>query len=206
MVMKVELRNDSVHISGYVNAVGRDSRRLCDDWGCPFVEQVAAGTFDKAIKRADNIGLMKNHETTIGGTQAGNLILYEDSIGLFAECDVTDSEVVECARADKLKGWSFGFYEESSHQEPTADPECRRRILDEIELLEVSILTSKTPAYFGTSIEARQLDGKTLKYRMTEDKCEIINKTPKDDDSRSDVFFDLRKRQIEILKMKGGQK
>ena len=94
MVMKVELRNDSVHISGYVNAVGRDSRRLCDDWGCPFVEQVAAGTFDKAIKRADNIGLMKNHETTIGGTQAGNLTLYEDSIGLYAECDVTDAEVV----------------------------------------------------------------------------------------------------------------
>lgn len=205
MAMQIEVRNDSVHISGYVNAVGRDSRKMYDDWGCPYVEQVMPGAFDKAIKRSQKIELKKNHEDVIGSTQEGNLILYEDNIGLYAECDVDDYEVVEAARAEKLRGWSFAFYEEKAHAESTTDPECRRRVLEEIDLLEVSILTNKTPAYFGTSIEARQNDGYTKKYRAVETDCCISKKAPKEDNS-SKVSFDLQKRQIEILKLKGVKK
>lgn len=43
--MRVEIRADNkVHIEGYVNAVGRDSRPLPSPKG-KFVEQVAPGVF-----------------------------------------------------------------------------------------------------------------------------------------------------------------
>lgn len=40
--MQIEIRGDRVHISGYVNAVGRDSRPIPDRRGT-FVEQVEPG-------------------------------------------------------------------------------------------------------------------------------------------------------------------
>ena len=50
--MKVELRNDSVYIEGYVNAVGRDSRPIRDKTtGKRFVEQIVPGTFKRALAK-----------------------------------------------------------------------------------------------------------------------------------------------------------
>ena len=47
-MFKVEIRNDSVHIDGYVNAVERDSKVLRDDRG-EFIEKVKAGAFQSVI-------------------------------------------------------------------------------------------------------------------------------------------------------------
>ena len=53
--MKIEIRSDSVHISGYVNAVERDSRVLppamASEATRDFVEQVVSGAFSRAISR-----------------------------------------------------------------------------------------------------------------------------------------------------------
>lgn len=50
--MRVELRNDSVYIEGYVNAVGRDSRPIRDrTTGKRFVEQIVPGTFKRALAK-----------------------------------------------------------------------------------------------------------------------------------------------------------
>ena len=38
--MRIEIRNDSVLIDGYVNAVARDSRPMLDEKGEKFVEQI----------------------------------------------------------------------------------------------------------------------------------------------------------------------
>ncbi len=54
--MKVELRsNGTVHISGYVNAVERDSRvlpaKMAPSATGNFVEQIRAGTFARSLRR-----------------------------------------------------------------------------------------------------------------------------------------------------------
>ena len=53
--MNIEIRSKSVIISGYVNAVERDSRILpasmCAEATDPFVEQVEAGAFQRAIDK-----------------------------------------------------------------------------------------------------------------------------------------------------------
>lgn len=60
--MKVEIRADnSVRISGYVNAVERESCPLRSPQG-EFVEMVAAGTFARAIQNAASVDFMVDHE------------------------------------------------------------------------------------------------------------------------------------------------
>ena len=108
--MKVEVRNDQVEISGYVNCVLRDSKPLQSERGF-FVEQILPNTFTEALTRTDNVDLLFNHkeDRKLGSTSQGNLTLKEDSIGLFATTTITDEEVIKEARSGNLKGWSFSF-------------------------------------------------------------------------------------------------
>lgn len=69
--MKVEIRGaDEVRISGYVNAVERDSRVLPAAMGAgattDFVEKVSAGAFRRAIARNPDVRMLFNHEREIG--------------------------------------------------------------------------------------------------------------------------------------------
>ena len=72
--MEIEIRSDSVHITGYVNAVGRDSRPLIAECG-KCVEQIAPGTFSRALRAAENVALKLDHGRVIGGTKDGTLKL-----------------------------------------------------------------------------------------------------------------------------------
>lgn len=38
----IEIRNDSILLNGYVNAIARDSRPMLDDNGEKFVEQIVS--------------------------------------------------------------------------------------------------------------------------------------------------------------------
>lgn len=148
-------------IDGYVNAVARDSRPIRNREGQRFIEQIVPGAFERALKR-NEVKLLLNHDETrvLGSTQT-NLTLYEDNIGLRAHAEITDAEVIEKARQKKLRGWSFGFYELDATEEKIRE-DLNRRFIEEMKLVEVSILDeSKTPAYRGTSIEARA-EGKEL--------------------------------------------
>lgn len=201
-MMRIEVRdNDEVTISGYVNAVGRDSKPLRSLRGL-FIEQVRPGTFDKAIKRAENIEVMFNHQRSLGGTKSGNLSLREDNIGLFARAVIRDREVAQAAIEKRLRGWSFGFRALADEWEEIPD-KLPRRYLDDMELDEVSVLT-KEPAYYGTSIEAR--DDKT---EFAEVRCfvsadtETADLRSKDEKKTEKVDYSLRKKRIEIEKMKG---
>ena len=62
VVMRIEIRNDSVMLDGYVNAVARDSRPMLDEHGEKFVEQIVPKTFQRAIEKNDNIFCLLNHE------------------------------------------------------------------------------------------------------------------------------------------------
>ena len=153
--MNVRLKKDSVVITGYVNAVERDSKTLRDRIG-EFIERIAAGAFGRAIERNDNIRILLNHDPArdLGGTKDGNLTLREDAIGLRAKATITDKDVVEKARSGRLVGWSFGFYDRDV--EKTDVDGIAHRYVKDLDLEEVSILDdTKAPAYIGTLIEAR---------------------------------------------------
>lgn len=154
-VVIVRVREDSVDIEGYVNAIERKSRPLMSRIG-RFVERICKGAFKKAINRNDNIRLLLNHnwERDLGGTKDGNLVLTEDNIGLHARATINDQEVAEKARNGLLVGWSFGF--KDREVDNSVENGMPTRDVKDLDLFEVSILDrTKTPAYDGTLLAVR---------------------------------------------------
>lgn len=190
--MKVEVRSDKIIISGYVNAVERDSKVLPANFlsgiSKPFKECIKAGTFTKAIRNSNNILIKFNHDRKIGSTLEGTLFLKEDNIGLHARAIISDTEVISEAKKGNLTGWSFGMI--VNHDEINDTGTEMHRIIDNITLTEVSVLTIP-PAYAGTSIEMRGENIETTDIRSIEDKSEI---------SFNDT--DMKNKKIEILKEK----
>ncbi len=177
--MRIEIRNDSVILDGYVNAVARDSRPMLDERGEKFVEQISPKTFQRALEKSDDVLCLLNHELSrvLGSTKQGNIELFEDNIGLRAICKITDAEVIEKAKANRLRGWSFGFEALKEHEEPLENG-LKRRFVDEMNLAEVSIIDEhKIPCYVGTSIEMRADKEAKLEYRGEEFKAKIIDET-----------------------------
>ena len=173
--MKAEIRADKkrMTIEGYVNVADRNSRTLMGPRG-PFVERISPGTFGQAIRNAQSVRLMYNHQRDLGGTDDGNLDVFEDNIGLYARADVTDPEVIEEAVQGHLRGWSFGFLPLADVWEDGDPP---HRCINELELREVSILTL-TPAYIATSIEARGEDVVAVEYRQAGEEMEVTMLEP----------------------------
>lgn len=174
--MKIKIRSDSVEISGYVNAVERVSKPLWSRVG-DFIERICAGAFKKALNRADDVHILLNHDWArdLGSIKAGNLELEEDNIGLHARATITDPEVIEKARAGRLRGWSFGF-KDRDVENGLEEGRLLRKVRD-LDLYEVSILDDrKSPAYAGTLIAARSVDGKEeLHFRGEEFIDEDVN-------------------------------
>lgn len=157
--MQIRVRDDSVEISGYVNAIERRSNPLRSRMG-QFIERICKGAFKKGIERNDNIRLLENHDWTrdLGGTKEGNLKLTEDSIGLRADATLTDPEAVKKAKNGEYVGWSFGFKDREGGVENDIDSETHlplRKVRD-LDLYEVSLLDrNKRPAYDGTLVSVR---------------------------------------------------
>lgn len=157
--MDIEVRNDSVVISGYVTSVERWSKPLLANCGGMIqrcIEKIKAGAFSTALKRNNNVKVLLNHNKNreLANTLDGTAKLEEDNIGLRAEVTITDAEVVEKAKKNKLVGWSFGFYGNSvaiGNENGMAT-----RTVSDMDLMEVSVLDdTKSPAYYGTSLETR---------------------------------------------------
>ena len=174
--MNVEIRGEAVVITGYVNAIERYSKPITGNLRNKvqtFIERVKAGVFKTALKRNEDVKVLLNHnwDRELANTKDGSAKLEEDNIGLRAEVIITDKEVVEKARNNKLVGWSFGFYPNAD--EIGTDGQYATRTLQDIDLAEVSILDdTKSPAYYGTSIETRSEGGKIMEIReevMTEE-------------------------------------
>lgn len=177
--MKIIIRADHVHIEGYVNAVERLSKPITERLGT-FRERVKAGTFSKALKRAEDIRILSNHEweKDLGGIKDGNLKLEEDAIGLRAEADIFDAQVMEDAKAGNLVGWSFGFYPLESRD--TSEDGMPIKELIDIDLKEVSLLNRKhVPAYDGTLVMVRDNEPKiVIGESLMDDDIDIREETP----------------------------
>lgn len=176
--MKINIRADSVEIEGYVNAIERNSKPLWSRMG-QFIERICKGAFKKALKRNDDVKILLNHDPSreLGSTKQGNLELEEDNIGLKARAIITDKDVIEKARNGDLVGWSFGFTDREV--ENTIERGMPLRAVKDLNLEEVSILDrTKTPAYDGTLIMARDDDGE-LHFRGEDfiDDVSIRNET-----------------------------
>lgn len=180
--MKVEIRNDKVIIEGYVNAVERESRPLITEKG-RVNEKIKAGTWRKALSRAENVNALLDHRTdkVLASTKEGTVTLDEDEIGLRATVVTADAEAMKKAREGKLKGWSFGMYVNEESYEERANQLPLREVSD-LDILEISVIDDEmTPCYSATSIEARAGEEKTVEKRSTESKV-VVEVTGKDID------------------------
>lgn len=159
--MKINIREDSVEIEGYVNAIERYSKPLLSRIG-KFIERICKGAFAKAIKRNNDIHVLLNHDWNrdLGSTKKGNLKLQEDNIGLKANVTITDKEVIDKARNGELVGWSFGFSDREVENSIDSSTGMPTRAVKDLDLYEVSILDRrKVPAYDGTLISSRAETG-----------------------------------------------
>lgn len=213
--MKIKIRSDSVLIEGYVNAVERVSKPLWSRVG-QFIERICAGAFKKALNRAEDVHILLNHDWNrdLGSIRAGNLELEEDNIGLHARATITDPDVIEKARAGRLRGWSFGFRDRDV-ETGIEDGFPLRKVRD-LDLAEVSILDdSKSPAYMGTLISTRAKDGKEelsfrgedfipeeVKVETVEKQNEDLHEKPESEEKRDEEENKLKEKSQEE---KGGK-
>ena len=182
--MRIEVRNDSVLIDGYVNAVGRDSRPMRDKNGKRYVEQIVPGVFKRALSKNEVKMLLNHDENRALGSTETNLTLQEDAIGLRATAEITDAEVIQKAKEGKLRGWSFGFYEKDASEEDMANG-LKRRFVEEMVLDEVSIIDErKIPCYEGTSIETRAEGKDVIRADVLETRADVV-------DQNEESSFDL---------------
>lgn len=198
--MKISLRSDKIVIDGYVNAVDRFSRPLFDSRLGQFVEKILPNVFKRAIARAKNIDVLLDHnpDRKLASTADGTAKIFEDNVGLRAIVEITDAEVVEKARAGKLRGWSFGFCD-AEEQTRKADGGIIERTISELNLFEVSIIDDQMlPAYIGTSIETRAVGDTTLEIRASGD-TEIDTETKTDTKNDDDVNTEAEAAQAEEL-------
>ena len=77
--MRIEIRNDSVILDGYVNAVERESKPIPSVKGS-FIEKIQQGAFQRSLEKRENVDLLLNHDKNrkLGSTSEGNLELFED--------------------------------------------------------------------------------------------------------------------------------
>ena len=180
--MEIRVKEDSVEITGYVNAIERNSKPLMSRVG-QFIERICKGAFKKALKRNNDVHILLNHDWNrdLGSTKQGNLELEEDNIGLRVRACITDKDVVQKARNGELVGWSFGF--QDREVENTIERGMPHRAVKDLDLAEVSILDrTKSPAYDGTLIMARD-DTEELHFRGEDfiDEVSIREETPKEE-------------------------
>ena len=167
--MKIEIRADGAHISGYVNETEKKSRPVITPHG-KVVEEIEPRAFEQAISRAGNITVTVDHDNShvYASTDEGTLKLYEDNIGLHADVLVTDDTLIDLAKKGKVKGWSFGMYNVRDELERRADDLPLRRI-KALDLDHITLVVRKSPVYSATSVELRADAEVDLEIRSTEE-------------------------------------
>lgn len=199
--MEIRVKEDSVEIEGYVNAIERNSKPLTSRVG-KFIERICKGAFKRAIRRNDDIHILLNHDwkRDLGSTKQGNLELEEDNIGLRAKAKITDPEVIKKARNGDLVGWSFGFNDRDVDNK--LENGMPTREVKDLDLYEVSILDrTKTPAYDGTLITARSEDNE-MQFRGEDfiDEVLIRDETPEEEKVEEQPQEAEPKQQEEVVK------
>ena len=170
--MRAEIKDNKLHISGYVNVPGRlSSRPVYTRKHGKVMETIEQRAFTKALDKAHDVRLLLDHLTDreLASVGAGNLTLKEDQIGLRADTVIDDPEVVQ--NADKLRGWSFQMQNVKDRLEQRADGLPIRHVED-FDMPEISLILHKNPVYAATSIELRS-DEEEVEWRAVEMPFEV---------------------------------
>jgi HK97 family phage prohead protease len=178
--MKVEIRADGLHISGYVNVPGRESRPVITSRG-KVIETIEQRAFQRAIEKAESIPMTLDHDPNrvLAQTKDKTLTLYENEIGLRAEAVIDDEEVINGAKQGKLKGWSFGMKKIVDSIEERADNLPLRRV-KEFVLDHITLVMNKRPVYASTSIELRADEDEEMEVRAADGEIKTVDLSLKD--------------------------
>lgn len=195
MTIKAEIRADGLHISGYVNVPGRESRPVITPRG-KVIEVIEQRAFQRALQKVDNVDLKVDHERTIASTKEGTLKAYEDEVGLRAEAVVTDEEVIQGAKAGKLKGWSFNMLKVVDEIEERAGKLPLRRVKDFL-MTEITLALKKIPVYSATSIEIRAEEEEEVEIRAAECEVTVVDLTGK---NKGKINYSEYENKIQKLK------
>lgn len=155
------LDDGSVEVFGYVNSTGKKSKLLHEN-GESFFEIMQEGVFKNAIKRADDIKVLFNHDDNyeLSSTSQGAEI-YEDEIGLFCSFKTNDEHVKAQIEHGKIQGWSFRF------TNPTYETNGDVKTCTRLDLIECSLLDVE-PAYSATKAMFRDKDSQPIYERNIE--------------------------------------
>lgn len=181
--MKAELRADGLHISGYVNVPGRQSRPVMTKRG-KVIEVIEQRAFQKAIDSATNgVRMLLDHnpDRVLASTSDKSLNVFEDEIGLHAEALVTDQEVIEGAKAGKLRGWSFNMRNIVDSVEERAG-ELPIRHVQSFDMDEITLVMHRMPCYSATSIEIRADVEEDVEERASAGEIHVIIPEDKPED------------------------
>ena len=172
IAIKIEVRGEDVHISGYVNATEKKSRPVMTPHG-RVVEEIEPRAFAGAIQRAGNIPLTVDHgDKVYASTADRTLELREDDIGLHADVRAVDAELAAYAREGKIKGWSFGMYNVVDEVEERSGDLPLRRVKG-LDLDHVTLVVNKSPVYSATSVEVRANGELAMEQRGHEETPEV---------------------------------
>lgn len=157
--MRAELRADGLHIDGYVNVPGRKSRPVMTPRG-KVIEVIEPGAFRDALSRAPELRMLLDHDADheLASREAGTLKAVEDSVGLRASSVVTDEAVIDGAKQNRLRGWSFNMQNVEDEMEERAEGLPVRHV-KKFDMSEISLIMNRIPVYSATSVEVRA-DGK----------------------------------------------
>lgn len=157
--MRAELRADGLHIDGYVNVPGRKSRPVMTPRG-KVIEVIEPGAFRDALSRAPELRMLLDHDADheLASREAGTLKAVEDSVGLRASSVVTDPAVIDGAKQNRLRGWSFNMQNVEDEMEERAEGLPVRHV-KKFDMSEISLIMNRIPVYSATSVEVRA-DGK----------------------------------------------
>ena len=201
-MLKVEIRADGLHIEGYVNVPGRESRPVITSKGQKVIEVIEPRAFQRALEKSDNITMTLDHDKNrvLSQTSDNSLTLCEDNIGLRAKTVITDNEAVEAAKQDKLKGWSFGMKKIVDSIEERTDNLPLRKVKDFI-LDHVTLVMKKVPFYSATSIELRadSDDLYEIEFRA-ENEIEIVDLTEKPNEKQDLTNYKHRINKLRVGK------
>ena len=157
--LKIETRvdpdtGDEVKVlEGHAAVFDSDS----EDMG--FIEQIAPGAFEDAIKISDVRGLFNHNPDNLLGRTPDTMRLSEDKTGLKFEIDLPDTQVARDVHAlverGDITGNSFAFIVAEDEWNHEVDPPTRR-ITRVSELFDAGPVTY--PAYPETTVSARCLE------------------------------------------------
>ena len=182
----VEIREEDGKkiIRGY--AAVFDSPTTIAGW---FDEEIAPGTFDRALKEKQDVRCLTNHnpDLLLGRTKSGTLTLGVDDHGLWYEDEAPDNnagrDALESIGRGDMSGSSFGFYirkqewiEEEGKQE--------KRIIKDVDLFDVSPVTF--PAYKDTEVALRAQYGTKEKRTIPGMEDTRTEETPDNDDTTTE--------------------